>query len=216
MMKHKTLFFALWVALFPLVLVAQPRFRGGIVAGVTASQINGDNSAGFNKPGVTAGFRVVSRIGERTDASIEMLFSQRGAQSQLIKDNYNPYTFALTLNYIEIPIQWHYKDWLIEGNNPSEDYYRVAFDFGLSYARFFSSKFKGEPNGIEAVSKGYLNKNDLSLVVGANVFFTRNFGITLRYVHSLNAMYNPGDWKTPPIKNSWIGHCVYLQGVYLF
>ncbi|MFZ4473700.1 MAG: porin family protein [Saprospiraceae bacterium] len=216
MMKHKTLFFAIGIALLPFILNAQQRFRAGIIAGVTASQINGDNSAGYNKPGLVAGFRVVSRIGERTDGSIELLFAQRGAQSELVRDNFNPNNFALTLNYIEVPVQWHYKDWLIEGDNESEDYYRVAFDLGLSYARFFSSRFRGEPNGIEVVSKDYLKKNDISLVLGANVFFTQHLGITLRYVRSLGAMYNPKDWNPAPIANSWIGHCLYLQGVYLF
>lgn len=214
MMNRNALFFSL--LLMAGWLQAQPRFRAGIIAGVSASQINGDNSAGYNKPGLIAGFRALSRLGDRSGASMELLFAQRGSQKQVIKDNFDPNFFALTLNYIEIPLQWHYYDWLVEGDNASSDYYRISFNAGFSYARFFSYRFRGEPNAIETVAKSYLNKNDVSLLLGFNFFFTRNLGITFRYVRSLGAIYNPKDFQSPPLKDALIGHCLYLQGVYLF
>jgi len=216
MMNHKYLFILFFIGFLPLFLTAQARFRGGIIAGVSASQIDGDNSAGYNKPGLVTGLRVLARLGPRADASIEMLYAQRGSQSEIIRDNYNPNNFSLTLNYIEVPIQWHYNDWLVEGDDASGDFYRISFNAGLSYARYFSYKFKGEPNGIERVANGFLKKNDISLLLGANFFFTKHFGLTLRWVRGIGAMYNPNDWKTPPIKNAWLGHCLYLEGVYMF
>lgn len=204
----------LWSALS--LVQAQPRFSAGLVAGLTASQIDGDNSAGYNKLGLQAGLRVLARLGERSAGSIEMLFAQRGSQSEFVRDQYNPNNFALTLNYVEVPIQWQYNDWLVEGDDPSENFYRMSFNAGLSYARFFNARFKGEPNGIDRVANGFLKKNDVSLLVGANFFFNRHFGITLRWVKGVAAMYNPSDWTSPPLKDAWLGHCLYFQSVYMF
>lgn len=215
-MNRKYIFILVLGCFLPVFLTAQSRFRAGIVAGVSASQIDGDNSAGYNKPGLVTGLRVLARLGTRTEGSIEMLFAQRGSQSEIIRDQYNPFNFSLTLNYVEVPIQWHYNDWLIEGDDASGDFYRVSFNAGLSYARFFSAKFNGEPNGIDRVANGFVKKNDLSLLLGANFFFTKHFGITLRYVRGIGAIYNPKDWKTPPSPDAWLGHCIYLQAAYMF
>jgi hypothetical protein len=212
----KITFILIFSILFFNITQAQQRFKGGVVLGLTASQIDGDLSAGYNKLGLTSGFRVNARLKERMDASVEMLFSQRGAQSELIKDEFNPFNYSLTLNYIEVPVQWHYKDWLVEGDDASDNYYRVSFNAGLSYARFFGSRFKGEPNGISVVAADYLKKDDISFLLGANFFFNRHFGITFRYVRSIGLMYDARDWNPAPAARSWNGHCLYFQTCYLF
>lgn len=216
MMLPSKVIVLLFAVALPTSTFSQPRFRGGLILGVSASQINGDNSAGYNKPGLVGGLRVVGRLKEKSEGSLELLFAQRGAQSEIIREQYNPFQFSLTLNYVEVPLQWHYKDWLIQGESPREDYYRVAFNLGLSYARYLGSRFRGESTGLEVVAREYLNKNDVALNVGFHYFFTRHTGLTLRYVRSLWPLYNPSDWNPAPYKDAWIGYCLYLQGVYLF
>lgn len=204
----------LFITLSPCFLLAQPRFRAGAVLGLTASQIDGDLSAGYNKLGYQAGLRVISRLKGRHEASMEILYSQRGCQNELIPSDYE-IPFSLTLNYIEVPLQWHFKDWLIEYDEEKYNYYRISFNAGLSYARLFNSKKDALLSPlIDKVAPDYLKKDDLSLAIGVNFFFNRHFGITARWNRSLVLLYDP---RTSPFAGkSWNQHCLYFQTVYLF
>ena len=198
----------------PFLALAQPRFRAGAVLGLTASQIDGDLSAGYNKLGVQAGLRVISRLKGQQEASMEFLFSQRGCQNKLIPGDYEPNPFALTLNYVEVPLQWHYKDWLVEYEDEKLNFYRVSFGAGLSYARLINSKVDDETSWLNGVAPDYLTKNDLSLVLGLNFMVNRHFGFNFRWNRSLVLLY---DSRTSPRGGrSWNQHCLYFQTAYLF
>ncbi|MCB0529350.1 MAG: PorT family protein [Saprospiraceae bacterium] len=203
-------------ALTPALLAAQPRFRAGLIAGLTASQIDGDLSAGYNKLGFQAGLRTTARLTPKTEGSIEFLFVQRGSQSELVRDQFNPYNFSLTLNYVEVPLQWHYKDWLVEGDGNDEDYYRVSLNLGLSYARFMNASVDDELSGVNVVVPDYLKKNDFSFLIGASFFATRHIGLTVRYVRSIGYMYDPRDWDPAPAQKAWNAHSLYFQTMYMF
>jgi hypothetical protein len=209
-------FVMLILVTFCTQLSAQQRFRAGAVVGLTASQIDGDLSAGYNKLGLQAGLRVVSRLKMKSEASLEFLFSQRGAQSELIQNKYDYFPFAVTLNYVEVPLQWHYKDWLIEGgDDPSESYYKVGVNVGLSYARLIGTRLDDDNTWLRGVVPDYLKKDDVSVVLGFNFFINRHFGFTVRYNRSLGFMYDPRKWNPAPVSRAWNGHCLYFQTVYL-
>ncbi len=219
-MKH---FFMKKLPLFALLLCAgltlsaQQRFKAAIIAGVTASQINGDLSAGYNKLGLQGGLRGITRLKGRSEASIEFLFAQRGAQTELRRDQNNPFTFSHTLNYLEIPLQWHYKDWLIEEDDERDNWYRTSFNIGFSYARFLSASSSGIAAGIRPVlDRDLLNKGDISFLLGANFMATRHIGFTFRYVRSFTKMYDPADYDPAPYSRPLIGHCLYIQSFYQF
>lgn len=215
-MKHTKTRLLLFLAFFPLLLLAQPRFRAGAVLGLTASQIDGDLSAGYNKLGFQAGLRAIARLKGRTEASMEILFSQRGCQNELIPSDYDPNPFALTVNYIEVPIQWHYKDWLIEYDEEKFNYYKVSFNAGLSYGRLFTTKVDDEFDWLSGIAPEYLKKDDLSIVLGANFFATRHLGFTVRWMRSLVLMYDPRKHDPAPASKSWNAHSLSFQAVYLF
>jgi len=200
--------------------MAQSRFKAGIIAGVTASQIDGDFSAGYNKLGLQGGLRVIARLTEKTDASLEFLFSQRGAQEELVQNKFGDPLNAITFNYVEIPVQWHYKDWLIEGDDASKNFYRVSFNAGLSYARLIGFSLKDGPDNkyyaFSDVIPDVIKKNDISLVLGINFMVNRHLGFTARFNRSVVYMYDPRDHQNPPFTRAWNGHCLYFQTVYLF
>ncbi len=193
------------------------RFGAGLIAGVTASQIDGDESAGYNKLGIQAGARGTVRLGKRTEGSVEILYTQRGAKSRFVKDRYDPNIYSIRLDYIEVPVQWHFKDWLIEGEDRDPDWYKASFNIGLMYARYMGKgKARGELNGLDVVALDYLKRDDLSFVIGANLLSNRHLGFTFRYFRSLFPMYNPKDYNPAPYKNSLISHCLHFQIFYLF
>lgn len=210
------LFFLLATCIFTTNAYGQQRFRAGIIAGVTASQIDGDNSAGYNKLGLQAGLRAITRLKGRTEASIEFLFTQRGSQNELIRNNDFGNTFSLTTNYLEVPVQFHFKDWLVEGDDDEPDYYKVSFNGGFSYARLLGTKVDDDLSAIRVVAPDYLKKDDFSFILGANFFASRNICLTLRYVRSIGYMYDPRDWNPAPLKSAWNSHSLYFQTAWMF
>lgn len=197
----------------PQTLRAQSpqRFKAGLIAGLTASQIDGDESAGYHKVGLQGGLRGVVALKPKQEASVEILYSQRGCRNQ-------PKTFPIystTLDYIEVPVQWHYKDWFIEdgAGDESQDFYRVQFNIGASYGRLLGFRDDSEGGGItEALPD--LNRNSFCFVVGGSFFASRHLGFTFRYHRALNRLYNPRD--SGGYFQSLHEHYLAFQAVYMF
>lgn len=203
----------LFGTMLPSSLEAQQRFKGGLIAGFTASQINGDESNGYNKLGLQAGTRVEILLGERTSTSLELLFAQRGSQSELIKDQFSFQFFSLTLNYIDVPVQFHFKDWLVD--NGEEEFYRISVSGGFCYSRLISTSSKDELSAVTLVAP-LIRKDDYNYVLGVTYNATPHLGFTFRTIRGLGLMYNPTDHAAPPEKDSWYNHSLYFQAVYTF
>lgn len=168
---------------------APRQFGAGIVTGLTASQIDGDISAGYHKVGVQAGLRATTRMGAKQSASFEILYSQRGCRNQ---PNIYP-LFSTTLHYIEVPIQWHYHDWASGDDEDKPDFYRVQVNGGLYYGRLMgtSDKYGEESAGITpAIPK--LKNSSFGLTAGFSYFMSRHVGFTARWQRALNLLYKPG------------------------
>jgi len=56
-----------------------------MVAGINASQINGDAEAGYHKVGLNIGARGGAILGEKWEAALEILLSQQGSQARQVK-----------------------------------------------------------------------------------------------------------------------------------
>lgn len=188
----------------------QQRFKAGLIAGLTASQIDGDQSAGYHKVGLQGGLRGIVMIQEKQDVSVELLFTQRGARHQ-------PKTFpefSTTLNYVEVPFQWHYHDWPANQDSDKPDYYRVHFNAGVSYARLLGYKNNLEFNGITAALPD-LNSNSFCFLIGASFYASKHVAFTVRYHRALNRLYSPGKPGTN-YANSLNEHFLAFQAMYVF
>ena len=75
-------------------------FNAGISAGISTSQVSGDNLAGFNKAGIILGGFVNRKINDLLMVQIEMIYIQKGSSNP----NQNVNNLAdIHLDYIEIP-----------------------------------------------------------------------------------------------------------------
>lgn len=207
---------AVFILLFLLNAPAQaqgryvPRFKAGLIAGVTASQIDGDESAGYHKLGLQGGLRGIIGLKEKQDASIELLFTQRGCRNQ-------PKTFpefSVTLDYVEVPLQWHYHDWAANEDSDKPDFYRVHFNVGVSYARLLNYHDK---YGFTALSLALpdLNRNSFCFLIGTSLYVTRHLAFTVRYHRAINRLYQPGKSGTNYAK-SLNEHFLAFQTMYVF
>lgn len=165
----------IFFALISLTASAQqwePRFKAALIAGANASQIDGDNLAGYHKWGFNGGAKAYAMINDKLSVSVELLFAQKGSRST--KFEVNPDSAVnVTINYAEIPLMLNYHD---QG--------RAIFSIGASYARTLDYRYKKGDLNTTAESPAILNR-DISFLAGVTFIIRKKFGVNLRYNYSL-------------------------------
>jgi len=156
------------------------KFKAALKLGMNASQINGDDSYGFNKLGLMGGVKSSYLLSDKMRVGLEILYSQRGSQTK-----FNPGAddlfFKIDLKYIEVPLTFEYLDWY----NENSDFYRMHFEGGFSYGRLFSSHVDWP---VYQQFETLYHKNDFSYLLGATFFATKHLGIGVRYTRSMNPL----------------------------
>jgi hypothetical protein len=154
-------------------------FTASILAGANFSQIDGDEDAAYSKVGFNGGARGGVRFGDRMELCTEILFSQKGSYIKSIDKTYH-------LDYMEVPLLFYYKDWEAM-DKKNRKYMRVMIGGGFSYSRLLNATVKQYGNRLEDGQPGFAKflSNDLMFMLDANIFFTRNWGINLRWARSI-------------------------------
>lgn len=95
------------------------RFYGGVRVGFTASQISGDDLAGFHKVGAHAGLYVNRAVvpSGRLKLQLELDFTMKGSHSHTPKNQIADNFYSLTLGYVEMPllVVWTAGKWTLWG-----------------------------------------------------------------------------------------------------
>ena len=80
------------------------RFEGGVIGGLNASQVDGDNYSGYHKPGIAFGGFVQTNLSRSVYAAMELKFMQKGSRNidSLATDGQIKY--IMRLNYIDLPV----------------------------------------------------------------------------------------------------------------
>lgn len=184
-------------------LVGQ-KFGGGLILGLNASQIDGDQLAGYDKLGLTGGLQVSYALNKPWRLAMELLYSQRGSQTDLLVNTGGPRR-QIDLKYIEIPVIAKYEDWFVENGS----YYKVNAEAGLSYGYLFNA-FTAEDNEKEPADD--LLKNDISMLIGGNYFFNKNLGLGFRYTRALTKLKKFEDTD----QLSLVSYFLSFKGIYRF
>src|SRR5689334_8356720 len=109
------------------------RFKAGILAGLSATQISGDQLGGFDKAGIVAGGIVKTALSPKTDLAMEILYFQKGSKKNANPDNGDYSSYLLRLNYFEVPlvVQWNYSK-------------RITLEVGPTFGSLVSSVEENE------------------------------------------------------------------------
>lgn len=178
----------LGLTLIPHDLLAQ-RFSAAAVAGVNASQIDGDLLAGFDKMGLTAGIKTEVNLESAFKINIEFLFTQRGSKPDIFNPEYDP-DIEVHLNYAEIPVYVSLGDWWQE----KEEYHKVSAHAGISFGRLISARtfdyFHLNEKSLDKLVP-YFNNTDLSWLVGATYHFNSKWAVTGRYTREIVPLLSP-------------------------
>lgn len=87
---------------------SQQRFKAGLTAGLSTSQVSGDDLGGFHKLGIIAGPSVTAQIKENFWLRMEMVYINKGSRKTPRADEGNVW-YHLRLNYIEVPVLMRFK-----------------------------------------------------------------------------------------------------------
>lgn len=146
------------------------RFRGGLVLGLNASQVDGDDYAGYHKVGFNGGFLTQVPLSKKFFMSMEILYSQKGAKSKTYQGY--PTAYQVNLHYAEVPI-------LINFQEKSA----VNFGLGLSYGRLVKSKeFIDE---LEQPTTDDFKRNDIAAVANGSYLISDHFIFNIRFAYSV-------------------------------
>ena len=87
-------------------MVSGQRFQGGLRAGLSASEVSGDNLGGPNKLGWFASVFTFKEISDYSDLMLEIMYIQKGSRSVPNEKN-DFYEYKFYLQYVEVPL--HYR-----------------------------------------------------------------------------------------------------------
>ena len=80
-------------------------FKGGVIAGVSTSQVSGDALGGFHKAGLYLGVFTELPLSPISNIKMEMNYIQKGSNNPKIFENNMP---DISTSYIEVPISINY------------------------------------------------------------------------------------------------------------
>lgn len=181
-MNYRKFVLILAFSLFCFSASAQ-MLKAYVVAGVNAAQIDGDEVFGYSKISPQTGVGIIAPFNMRKpnegwQASLELLYSQRGA-----KESLDPFRYNASLHYVDIPLMIHFID--VRGG--------LTFGLGGQYGRLFKIKEDwGLPDKViesfERPVDGILpafNRNDFSIVADIRFTVWEKIKFSFRYQYSL-------------------------------
>ena len=183
-MKKLTYFFFIIFLLIITTGVNAQLFQGYALAGINLSKVEGDrinnNMLAFNKPGLNTGLGVALDVGHNFSASMEILFSQKGAYKKNGEPDSLQPAYLISLNYAEIPLIIHYTD--------KEKY---IFGTGFSYSRLLSLKWIVNGRTLsDKIQDGLYADNNIDWIADFRMNVWKGLKFNFRYAYSLKSIWS--------------------------
>ena len=154
------------------------QFKGGMLAGLSTSQVDGDTQKDFKKLGIYAGVFVETNFTELVGAKIELYYIGKGAKK--VVDDIEE--FNTSLHYIDMPFLVTFK--------PLN---KVQFDVGLAVSYLISSKLVGYGDAVPE-SQYDLNNFDIGAIATGTYFFGEKLGFNVRFEYSITPIKINHNW----------------------
>lgn len=168
----KSTFIAFFLILTTYTIQAQGRFKPGLKAGISTSQVHGDTYEGFHKFGFDGGATLNAKINEKWKAQFEILFVQKGSRFVGDANKGDLRFYNLQLNYIEVPILLQY------------EHKKFVFEVGPGFGYLINSK-EQDQNG-EVINAIPFYTVEVSGSVGITFMIYKNLGINWRFTNSIS------------------------------
>ncbi len=146
-------------------------FGGGIILGVSSSQVSGDHLGGFNKAGLLAGGYVNIKLNSSLKLQMEMTFIQKGSNNPKMNENN---ISDISSNYFSAPLLLKY--------HQSES---IQIEAGVETALLISAHDNDLYGKIPIQQSRSFNSIDLGAFVGFNYKLTDYINLNTRIGNSI-------------------------------
>ena len=190
-------------------------FAGGVSVGGTASQISGDNLAGFHKVGATAGVFANCVLADQPKyglkLQLEMNFVMKGSHSYTPPSQpVDPMSkYVLNLGYIEVPVLLRFRFARITIRNVSDFEFEAGPAFGIHLYDRERNAYGRIPDLPE------FKWWELSLMGGLSYKYKNHHIFTLRYSNSILPVRKP-NWAVNQTVKMQFNSVLYLIYSYQF
>lgn len=144
-------------------------FTGSSIVALNGSQVDGDEQAGYKKPGLTLGVLIETKSQSKFNLETGMFYTIKGAK-KIINDQL---VFKTHFDYIEVPFLLKYN--IIP---------KVSIEAGLSGAYLFRSVLK-DGYGVIPESEYKLNPFDMNSLWGVSYKVTEKSKIRIQFAYSV-------------------------------
>lgn len=165
--------FLLFVLLFLNFSLFSQSFKAYIHGGVIASQIDGDEHGGYNKPGIFGGVAVSFPLKNDNDLMLEMNYIELGARKNPDLDAGDYTKYVLRTNYIQVPVLYRYN---LHRN--------LSLDGGFSFSTLIHTK-QFDSSGPIDVSGSEIKPFNVGAIFGFDLRMNSNWSVLLRWSYSV-------------------------------
>ena len=156
---------------FIAVSIHAQNFGGGLILGLSTSQVSGDHLGGFNKAGLLVGGFIDLQLSKTLKGQMEMTFIQKGSNNPNM--NENSYS-DISLSYVGIPLLLKY-----------QQSSTIAIEGGIETAFLISASDNDVYGKISANSTREFNTVDISIFIGMNYSINSKLILNSRISNSI-------------------------------
>ena len=177
---------------FLTLSIQAQNFGGGVILGLSTSQVGGDDLGGFYKAGLLVGAFANTSISELLSFQMEMTFIQKGSNNPNMNDyKHKDYSQEdISSSYIEIPLllQYHQSN-------------KLKIEGGLLSAYLIDGYYNDSYGKIEYNNAPPFIKYDFGLLLGIDYTFSNKLSLNTRLSNSILPI-GTEDYNHPNTYNS--------------
>ena len=150
-------------------IICAQNFKGGIIGGISTTQVSGDNLGGYNKAGLCIGVFTQLPISPISNIKMEMEYIQKGSRNPKMNENGIQ---DISTSYLEIPLSINY--------NQSD---LLTIETGIQTALLLTSKDNDIYGSVD--SDPPFDKTDISAFIGMYYHLTESLSLNTRLGNSI-------------------------------
>tara|TARA_B100000902_G_C27226681_1_gene872580 strand:+ start:424 stop:1041 length:618 start_codon:yes stop_codon:yes gene_type:complete len=160
---------------FLAISIQAQNFDGGIILGLSTSQVGGDDLGGFNKVGLLAGVFANKEISPLLSFQMEMTFIQKGSKNPTMNDyeHINAEVPDISISYIEVPliVQYHQSN-------------ELKIEWGIQTA-YLINGYYNDLNGKMPNLTNPFSNYDIGLLIGVDYQLSNKLSLNTRLSNSI-------------------------------